>query len=119
MTIRVAEYPNPTAPGVSGSGKNWALGATAYIACWLVWIIVVFVLYELVYSFYRRWRVSKCLSSPLSRTSNQDCFRATAHHPALFLVFRVQPYLHDVVHELLLHAVHPILSLLWRKRWPP
>ena len=60
LTGRVAEHPNPTAPGVPRSGKNWALAATAYIACWLVWITLVFVLYELVYSFYRRWRVSTC-----------------------------------------------------------
>lgn len=56
-----------------GSGKNWALGATAYIACWLVWITIVVVLYELVYSFYRRWRVSKCLQSPPLSTDFTDC----------------------------------------------
>ena len=42
-----------------GSGRNWALGAAAYVACWSVWIIAVFVGYELVYSFYRRWRFSQ------------------------------------------------------------
>ena len=56
---RVARFPNPAAPGVPGSGKNWALGAAAYIGCWAAWIVAVFFLYELVYSFYRRWRVSK------------------------------------------------------------
>lgn len=56
---RVARFPNPSAPGMPGSGKNWALGAAAYIACWLAWITMVFILYELVYSFWRRWRVSE------------------------------------------------------------
>lgn len=56
---RIARSPNPSAPGVPGSGKNWALGAAAYIACWLAWITMVLVLYELVYSFWRRWRVSE------------------------------------------------------------
>ncbi|KAI6008835.1 hypothetical protein F5J12DRAFT_905195 [Pisolithus orientalis] len=70
MLLQVAKYPNPVAPGVSGSGKNWALGAAAYIACWLVWIMVVFVLYELVYSFYRRWRVRRPLIVPLYLSSS-------------------------------------------------
>lgn len=56
---RVAKFPNPVAPGVPGSGKNWTLAATAYIACFLAWIILVFIIYELIYSFYRRWRASE------------------------------------------------------------
>ena len=56
---RVAKFPNPAAPGVPGTGRNWALGAAAYIACWFTQIFVVFLLYELIYSFVRRWRVSK------------------------------------------------------------
>lgn len=57
--IRAAKYPNPSAPGVAGSGRNWALGAAAYIACWVTQVFVVFVMYEIVYSFVRRWRVSE------------------------------------------------------------
>lgn len=59
---RVSRFPNPVAPGVPGSGRNWALGAAAYVACWLVWIFIVFIVYELIYSFYRRWRVSEYIS---------------------------------------------------------
>ncbi|KAI5999094.1 hypothetical protein EDD15DRAFT_2527946 [Pisolithus albus] len=70
ILLQVAKYPNPVAPGVSGSGKNWALGAAAYIACWLVWVMVVFVLYELVYSFYRRWRIRRPLIVPLYLSSS-------------------------------------------------
>ena len=44
-----------------GSGKNWALAMAAYIACWVFWIFGVFILYEVVYSFARRWRISKSL----------------------------------------------------------
>jgi len=63
--LRVARFPNPAAPGVPGSGRNWALGAAAYIACWAAWIVAVFFVYEIVYSFYRRWRVSKsCFTLP-------------------------------------------------------
>ncbi|KAH7886484.1 hypothetical protein F5I97DRAFT_1807277 [Phlebopus sp. FC_14] len=70
ILLQVAKFPNPTAPGVPGSGKNWALAAAAYIACWLVWIAVVFVLYELVFSFYRRWRVKRPLIVPLYLSSS-------------------------------------------------
>lgn len=59
ICCRIAKYPNPAAPGVPGHGRNWALGAAAYIACWAIWIFVVFIVYELIYSFVRRWRVSK------------------------------------------------------------
>ncbi|KAH7921692.1 hypothetical protein BV22DRAFT_1132073 [Leucogyrophana mollusca] len=70
IILQVARYPNPVAPGVPGSGRNWALGAAAYIACWLVWILVVFIMYELVYSFYRRWRVKRPLITPLYLSSS-------------------------------------------------
>lgn len=45
-------FPNP-----QSSSKNWALAAAAYIACWLVWIFIICLVYELVYSFARRWRL--------------------------------------------------------------
>ena len=54
--IGVDHNTNPEAPGVPGSGRNWVLGAVAYIACWPIWIFGVFLGYELMYSFYRRWR---------------------------------------------------------------
>ena len=60
MLYRVAKFPNPSAPGVPGSGRDWALAAAAYIACWFTWIFVIFIVYELIYSFVRRWRVSEC-----------------------------------------------------------
>ncbi|KZT01995.1 uncharacterized protein LAESUDRAFT_662753 [Laetiporus sulphureus 93-53] len=65
MLIMVAKYPNPAAPGVAGSGKNWALAAAGYIACWFTWIFVVVILYELIFSFYRRWRVKRPLMLPI------------------------------------------------------
>ncbi|KAG1838230.1 hypothetical protein C8R48DRAFT_782462 [Suillus tomentosus] len=69
IMLQIARSPNPSAPGVPGSGKNWALGAAAYIACWLAWITMVLVLYELVYSFWRRWRVKRPLITPLYLSS--------------------------------------------------
>ena len=53
---RVAKFPNPDSPGVPGSGHNWVLGAVAYIACWILWIFGVFLGYEVLCSYYRRWR---------------------------------------------------------------
>ncbi|RDB21863.1 hypothetical protein Hypma_010843 [Hypsizygus marmoreus] len=70
ILIQVSKFPNPQAPGVPGSGKNWALGAAAYVACWLVWILVVFIVYELVYSFARRWRVKRPLMLPIYFSSS-------------------------------------------------
>ncbi|CCL98011.1 uncharacterized protein FIBRA_00004 [Fibroporia radiculosa] len=69
ILILVAKYPNPVAPGVPGSGRNWALGAAAYVACWFTWIFVVFIVYELIYSFYRRWRVKRPLMFPIYLSS--------------------------------------------------
>ncbi|KAJ7083939.1 hypothetical protein B0H15DRAFT_802548 [Mycena belliarum] len=65
MLIQISKFPNPEAAGVAGSGRNWALAAAAYVACWLVWIFPVFVVYELVYSFARRWRVKRPVMLPL------------------------------------------------------
>ncbi|KAJ3979955.1 hypothetical protein F5890DRAFT_807692 [Lentinula detonsa] len=95
ILIEVSKYPNPKAPGVPGSGKNWALGAAAYIACWLVWILVVCIVYELVYSFIRRWRTKRpaiypiYLSSPAftfaSLTSYSNfCFLQHLRYSAFF-----------------------------------
>ncbi|TCD63793.1 hypothetical protein EIP91_004944 [Steccherinum ochraceum] len=69
MLLSVAKFPNPAAPGVPGSGRNWALGAAAYIACWFIQVFVIFVVYELVYSFIRRWRVKRPLMLPLYLSS--------------------------------------------------
>ncbi|KII84855.1 hypothetical protein PLICRDRAFT_57382 [Plicaturopsis crispa FD-325 SS-3] len=65
ILLQVAKFPNSEAPGVPGSGRNWTLGAAAYIACWAAWLFVVFIVYELIYSFYRRWRVKRPYILPL------------------------------------------------------
>ncbi|KAF5319620.1 hypothetical protein D9619_008810 [Psilocybe cf. subviscida] len=64
ILLQVAKYPNPLS-----SGKNWALGGAAYIASWLAWIFVVCVVYELVYSFTRRWRLRRPLMLPIYLSS--------------------------------------------------
>ncbi|KAI0299996.1 hypothetical protein B0F90DRAFT_1926006 [Multifurca ochricompacta] len=69
MLIEVAKFPNPDAPGVPGSGRNWVLGAVAYVACWIIWIFGVFLGYELIYSFYRRWRFRRPLILPIYLSS--------------------------------------------------
>jgi hypothetical protein len=59
---RVAKFPNPDAPAVPGSGRrNWVLGAVAYLACWVLWILGIFLGYQVLYSYYRRWRLCEYL----------------------------------------------------------
>ncbi|KAF8632354.1 hypothetical protein AX15_001912 [Amanita polypyramis BW_CC] len=70
ILVQVSKYPNPLAPGVPGSGRNWALGAAAYIACWLSWILIVTILYEIIYSFFRRWRIKRPAVMPLYLSSS-------------------------------------------------
>ncbi|KAI0266903.1 hypothetical protein BGY98DRAFT_462221 [Russula aff. rugulosa BPL654] len=65
----VAKFPNPNSPGVPGSGHNWVLGAVAYIACWILWIFGVFLGYEVLYSYYRRWRFRRPLILPIYMSS--------------------------------------------------
>ncbi|KAJ3485608.1 hypothetical protein NLJ89_g11885 [Agrocybe chaxingu] len=65
ILLQVARFPNP-----QSSGKNWALGAAAYIACWLAWIFAVCIMYELVYSFARRWRLRRPLILPIYLSSS-------------------------------------------------
>ncbi|KAF8261984.1 hypothetical protein EI94DRAFT_1809524 [Lactarius quietus] len=69
ILIEVAKFPNPDAPGVPGSGRNWVLGAVAYIAAWVIWFFVIFLGYELFYSFYRRWRFRRPLILPIYLSS--------------------------------------------------
>ncbi|GJE99665.1 hypothetical protein PsYK624_159360 [Phanerochaete sordida] len=69
ILLLAAKYPNALAPGVAGSGRNWALGAAAYIACWAVQVFVVFLMYEIIYSFVRRWRVKRPLVLPIYLSS--------------------------------------------------
>ncbi|EIN06802.1 hypothetical protein PUNSTDRAFT_105955 [Punctularia strigosozonata HHB-11173 SS5] len=64
ILVELARFPNAVAPGVPGSGRTWALGAAAYVACWAIWIVAVVVLYEFVYCFVRRWRVSESTPPP-------------------------------------------------------
>jgi hypothetical protein len=121
LLLRVARFPNPVAPGVPGSGRNWALGAAAYIACWAAWIIAVFLVYELVYSFYRRWRVSKsCFTLPntaISFSNKRILLRTPPNYPHLLVISRIQPGIHDFLQHLQLLAAHPIYSLGPRTRW--
>ena len=68
----MSKFPNPQAPGVPGSGRNWALGAAAYIFCWVAWILVVFIIYEVIYSFFRRWRLKRPAIFPLYLSSSSQ-----------------------------------------------
>ena len=68
---RVALHPTPASPPTAAtvrngggpslnpmSSRNWALASAAYGICWLVWIVGVVIMYEIVYSWWRRWRCS-------------------------------------------------------------
>ncbi|KAF8907061.1 hypothetical protein CPB84DRAFT_1744844 [Gymnopilus junonius] len=81
MLLQVAKFPNP-----GSTGKNWALGAAAYIASWLAWIFVICVVYELVYSFSRRWRLRRPLMLPIYLSSPAFKFVAmTSYNTFCFL----------------------------------
>lgn len=102
METRIALFPNPIASGVPGSGRNWALGAAAYVACWAVWILGVFIGYELIYSFYRRWRYSasrshSTLHSLLTRTLGRCTKRTSSHAPTLSLFSGLQSCVNDLL----------------------
>jgi len=58
ILLQVTKYPHP-----DSSTRSWALATTAYIACWLVWILIVLLTYEVIYSFARRWRLRTSLRS--------------------------------------------------------
>jgi hypothetical protein len=124
LPLRVARSPNPVAPGVPGSGKNWALGAAAYIACWAAWIFAVFIVYELVYSFYRRWRVSKShLTLPNAAISHLnwcDSSRTPPNYPHLLVLSRIQPGIHDFLQCIQLPTTHQvyILGPRTRRKYP-
>ncbi|QRW10171.1 transmembrane protein [Ceratobasidium sp. AG-Ba] len=51
--------------GQTSSRRNWSLAAAAYSACVLIWVIGVLIIYEAVYSFWRRWRVKRPLIVPI------------------------------------------------------
>ncbi|KAH7102482.1 hypothetical protein BKA62DRAFT_749495 [Auriculariales sp. MPI-PUGE-AT-0066] len=59
VLFQAAKHPNPTSRGVQGSGRGWTFAFAAYIACYFLWILVVVLLYEVLYSFYRRWRTKR------------------------------------------------------------
>ncbi|KAF9478772.1 hypothetical protein BDN70DRAFT_895487 [Pholiota conissans] len=64
ILLQVAKFPNP-----QSSGRGWALGAAAYVASWLAWLLLVCIMYELVYSFSRRWRLRRPLMLPIYLSS--------------------------------------------------
>ncbi|CDO76829.1 hypothetical protein BN946_scf185033.g26 [Trametes cinnabarina] len=90
ILLLVAKRPNPEAPGVPGSGRNWALAAAAYIACWFTWIFAVFIMYELVYSFVRRWRVKRPLILPIYLSSPAFNFAAMTSYTNFCFMYYVR-----------------------------
>ncbi|KAK1220309.1 hypothetical protein PQX77_016934 [Marasmius sp. AFHP31] len=84
--IQVSRFPDPDAPGVPGSGRNWAFGVAAYAACWLVWIVIVFIAYEVIYSFFRRWRTKRPSIFPIyTSTSARNLTSMTSYTTFSFL----------------------------------
>ncbi|KAI0773116.1 hypothetical protein BD413DRAFT_656388 [Trametes elegans] len=90
ILLLVAKHPNPEAPGVPGSGRNWALAAAAYIACWFTWIVAVTVVYELVYSFIRRWRVKRPLILPIYFSSSAFNFAAMSSYVNFCFMYHIR-----------------------------
>ncbi|KAI0668200.1 hypothetical protein C8Q78DRAFT_980285 [Trametes maxima] len=90
ILILVAKHPNPEAPGVPGSGRNWALAAAAYIASWFAWIFAVFVVYEVVYSFVRRWRIKRPLILPIYFSSSAFNFAAMSSYVNFCFMYHIR-----------------------------
>ncbi|KAF8597377.1 hypothetical protein BDV93DRAFT_610407 [Ceratobasidium sp. AG-I] len=51
--------------GQVSSRRNWSLAAAAYCASVLAWIVGVVIIYEVVYLFWRRWRVKRPPITPI------------------------------------------------------
>ncbi|KAI0086063.1 hypothetical protein BDY19DRAFT_895416 [Irpex rosettiformis] len=90
ILLLVAKHPNPAAPGVPGTGRNWSLGAAAYIACWVTQVFVVFVMYELIYSFVRRWRVKRPLILPIYFSSPAFNFAAMTSYTNFCFLYHIR-----------------------------
>ncbi|KAF8578536.1 hypothetical protein K439DRAFT_1648755 [Ramaria rubella] len=71
MLIQLSSHPGPT-----NSSRSWSLASAAYIACYALQVLGVFLLYELVYSFWRRWRVKRPLILPIYLSSPAHNFAA-------------------------------------------
>ena len=89
-------------------GKHRELAAAVYVGCWLAWIICMFLLYELAYSFIRRWRVSECPALTLSRSARSLIYRTTCNYAHICLS--------HILHQLLFPSLSAPPSLVWRTR---
>jgi hypothetical protein len=59
--FRITRYPTPLAPGVPNTSPYpaWLFALIAYLLATVVWLIGVVVIYEIVWCFWRRWRVKR------------------------------------------------------------
>lgn len=55
LVFRIARHPSAVQ-----DSHNWVLALVAYVACWTLGVFGVWLGYEVVYSFWRRWRTSGC-----------------------------------------------------------
>lgn len=85
ILFQVTKYPS-----LNSTTKSWSLAITAYIACWLGWIFLVVITYELIYSFARRWRL-RIPSISLHSLIHSLSQRSSAHPPNLPFFFSFQP----------------------------
>ncbi|KAF8509755.1 hypothetical protein BU17DRAFT_98635 [Hysterangium stoloniferum] len=97
MILQISSHPGP-----DNNAKNWALAATAYIACYVFQIVGVFIIYELIYSFWRRWRVKRPLILPIYLSSparNLVALTSYTHYCFLAYIRRsARPSLHSLLH---------------------
>lgn len=59
IPVRILKHPS-----ASQTTHDWTLALVAYVACWFLWVFGVWLMYEVVYSFWRRWRASESASRP-------------------------------------------------------
>ncbi|KAG8887848.1 hypothetical protein FRB98_008871 [Tulasnella sp. 332] len=64
MLGQIVKHPSPTQ-----TTHDWTLALVAYTACWFLWVFGVWMMYEVVYSFWRRWRAKRPLLTPIYLSS--------------------------------------------------
>ena len=59
--FRITKFPTPLAPGVPNTSPtpSWLFALILYLLATLLWLVGVVLVYEIAWSFWRRWRVKR------------------------------------------------------------
>ncbi|CAG7850539.1 SubName: Full=Uncharacterized protein {ECO:0000313/EMBL:CCA67558.1} [Serendipita indica DSM 11827] len=61
ILVQITKYPTPLAPGVANTSPSpsWLFALILYLLATLLWLVGVVLVYEIAWSFWRRWRVKR------------------------------------------------------------